>query len=374
MGRSTTKYVVLICFLALGSYISMQQANQALDESNTRTVQGRQHSKDNNIANNFQEKSIREAVVPKKIISVIGLESSGTQFMTDVLAKAVRVRGRYREGSRANTHGMNDNGVQVQHFSLPWGTTCQAHPKQIIQNVVLPFPCSGTVEKMSNSCKEWAREANMDRHPSEPTYPPRYFLDIIKNKEFYESKGVEQVFVIVLRDRSISFASRKGHCNMTQLREAEELIGTDIIVRAINKYILNKPVDRRLSHESLYDEVFWGEYNNITDDGDRRRLSSALPSGSNVFLVSYESLLKLKEVYIAMIYDALGIESDYMPAFKDGNQKYVSAPAKVVSKPYFSQPARQNSLKYVNRPAEAPKGEFNMEQHKTQKQIRAGGN
>ena len=58
--------------------------------------------------------------MPRKIISVIGLESSGTQFMTDVIAKAVGVRGRYRDGSFADRPAMNDDGVHVQHFSLPW--------------------------------------------------------------------------------------------------------------------------------------------------------------------------------------------------------------------------------------------------------------
>jgi len=274
--------------------------------------------------------------------------------MTDVLAKALGVQGKYREGSFSNNPGINDDGVQVQHFSLPWGSVCQDHPKQIIQKVVLPFPCEGTYQSMHDSCKEWARDAKMDDHRDKPIYPARYFLDIIASKEFYESKGIEQVFVIVLRDRNISFTSRKGHCSMTNLREAEEEIGTDIIIRAINKYILKVTDHRKLS------EALWGEYGNDHGDGERRRLASSLPSGDNVFLVSYESLLKLKETYIGMIYDALGIESDYMPTFKDGNQKYVSDPMIMPKR-------QQQNLRSVTKPHQ-PATPKEIHQHATPKE------
>lgn len=170
---------------------------------------------------------------------------------------------------------------------------------------------------MHSSCRELAIEANFDiEHPDHSIYPARYFLDIIANKEFYESKGIEQVVVIVIRDKTVSFTSRVEHCNTTTLRFEEEQLGTEIINNAIKKYILN-------------------------DGDDRRKLSSTLPSGNGVVLVSYETLLKLKEVYIRMIYDALGIQSDYLPTFKDGNQKYITAPrAKTIRKPYGTQPAK----------------------------------
>ena len=54
-------------------------------------------------------------------------------------------------------------------------------------------------------------------------YPSRYNLDIVANKEWYESKGVEQVFVIVLRDQSISAESREEHCNNAVLKAKEEV-------------------------------------------------------------------------------------------------------------------------------------------------------
>jgi len=63
------------------------------------------------------------------------------------------------------------------------------------------------------------------------------------------------------------------------------------------------------------------------DDDEHRKLSSTLPSGNNVFLVSYESIIKLQGLYIQMMYKALGIESDYdyMPDIHDGNKKYINS-------------------------------------------------
>mmetsp|Transcript_8850 Transcript_8850/g.18375 ORF Transcript_8850/g.18375 Transcript_8850/m.18375 type:complete len:380 (+) Transcript_8850:67-1206(+) len=295
-----------------------------------------------------EDKSSYSSLLPKKIISVIGLESSGTRFVTSILAKAHGIP-EYREGS-FSSDGMKD-GLLVQHFSLPWGSTCQAHPQHLIQNVVLPGRCSMRYDLLSPTCKEMARDANMTlSRKGNDIYPQRYNLDIVASKEWYESKGVEQVFVIVLRDQSISAESRLGHCNNQTLKDEEEDIGTEIIVRAINKYVMGG--GRRLSassYESWYKEMFWEETNDINDndnnldDGGHRKLS-ALPSGNNVFLVSYESLLKLKEVYVKMMYEALDIESDFMPSFKDGNAKYVK-----VTTP--SRPEVKTGNKNVNWPA-----------------------
>ncbi len=57
------------------------------------------------------------SLLPKKIISVIGLESSGTRFVTSILASAHGIP-KYREGSFPG--GGKKDGLLVQHFSLPW--------------------------------------------------------------------------------------------------------------------------------------------------------------------------------------------------------------------------------------------------------------
>jgi len=286
-------------------------------------------------------KSIKEKnsslLLPKKIISVIGLEASGTRFLTSILAKAHGLS-KHREGSYG-FDGLQD-GLLVQHFSLPWGSRCECHPSPTIQNVVLPGNCSVPYKSLSPSCRAMAEDANMTlSHTGINIYPQRYFLDIVANKEWYESQGVQQVFVIVLRDQSISAKSRyQPHCKNEKLLEKEENIGTDIIIHAINKYIMGG--GRRLSassYETWYKETFLEEANNTNSDSNNlansghHKLSAALPSGNNVFLVSYESLMKLQDIYVKMMYQAMDIDSDYMPTFKDGNAKYVVGPTNTMA-------------------------------------------
>jgi len=291
----------------------------------------------------LEELELEGLELPKRIYSVIGLESSGTQFVTSIISKALGIR-EYRDGSFRNRGGTSD--VQVQHFSLPWGNTCESNPVPIIQNVVLPSVCSRKYAPPV-CCREMANVSNVtssiqiqkrgNRRRCRLKYPGRYFLDIVSSKEWYKSKGVDQVFIIVLRDQNISSKARVKalHCGNEKLLKNEEEVGTDIMIRAINKYILLN--DRRKlsmsSYGSWYDESFPRETNNDTDDhnndrddANRKLSSSSLPSGNNVVLVSYESLIKLEGIYIKLLYKALDIESDYIPIFKDGNEKYVGLP------------------------------------------------
>jgi hypothetical protein len=157
----------------------------------------------------------------------------------------------------------------------------------------------------------------------EVRYPPRYNLDIVTHKEWYDAHGVEQYFIIVVRDKNISHKARsKNHCRQPRLVEEEEEVGRDIIIDAINKYILKTNQTGKKVTRETYD--FWHASTFQSTHGVGRKLAmSSLPSGNNVVLVSYESLLMLKEPYVQMLYETLGIESNYMPSIKDGNLKYV---------------------------------------------------
>jgi hypothetical protein len=153
-----------------------------------------------------------------------------------------------------------------------------------------------------------AKDLNMVKPGRQNIYPQRYFLDIVSQMEMMESKGVEQLFVIVMRDENISRQSRMSrHCRNKKLMLKEDKIGTDIMIQAIEKYIL---MDNN---------------NTSTSDGRYRRLTSTLSSGNGIVLVSYESLILLGQTYIRLLYTALGIESDYMPEVMDGNKKYVAS-------------------------------------------------
>jgi hypothetical protein len=54
------------------------------------------------------------------------------------------------------------------------------------------------------------------------------------------------------------------------------------------------------------------------------RKLGALPLANNVALVSYESMMKLGPTYIQMLYEVLGLDTDYIPEIMDGNAKHVN--------------------------------------------------
>lgn len=272
-------------------------------------------------------------LLPKRIYSVIGLEDSGTQFVSRLIRDALGIS-QYREGSfpcfnsrTKRTRCSESLDVQVQHFSLPWGSTCQANPNPPVVDVVLPSQCTRTqrTDQERDECKKmvnsiWGFEKTDKRAIQ---YPARYQLDIVSHKSWYDAQGVEQFFVIVVRDQKISFVARTKHCSNPKLKQEEEDIGTDIIVDAINTFILNK----NGSHQNVTRETYqyWAAQHFQYQHGGHkhRRKLSALPFGNNVVVVSYESLVKLGKTYVEMLYEVLGIESDYFPEILNSNEKYV---------------------------------------------------
>ena len=146
------------------------------------------------------------SILPKKIYSVIGLESSGTQFVSKLIEDALHT-GPYREGSRpcietcndktpkcenmkqiSEQHSCNESSdILVQHFSLPWGGSCHLHPHPPIVDVILPSQCTRDqvnqteIEECNAMTKDiWGMELN-----GKPfQYPARYQLDIPANKKW----------------------------------------------------------------------------------------------------------------------------------------------------------------------------------------------
>lgn len=354
------------------------------------------------IYENTKDFEIPSGLLPKKLYLVVGLESSGTNFVADILAKALK---------STYTHdyfGKRQRGKNfwIQHMSLPSGPSCEKFPVPHLQKAMMPGACSDwNPNELVPTCRKLAEDAGIEQFKGRPVYNKRHFLDISFNKEWYESLGVEVVTIIVIRDQNVARIGRikNKYCRNETLMLQEEAFGTEIINRAINKYIMGEDDDdendddeatattaptektnrRKLSvdtfdswyHETFgslqaihdnattsgvnttdnyydagYDEVHvenhrrmlratnastsniddYEDYQDVVVDYDeldvetqRRMLRASLPHGNNVFLVSYESLMRLQDVYVTMLYEALGIESDYMPQVCDGNKRYV---------------------------------------------------
>jgi len=215
--------------------------------------------------------------------------------------------------------------ILVQHFSLPWGGSCHLHPNPHIVNVVLPSQCTRDQVNQTEieECNAMTRDIwGLELNGKPFQYPTRYQLDITANKKWYDSQGVEQYFIIVVRDAKISYLARHSHCNSTHLRNQEEAVGTQLIVEAINTFILQDGNGEEVTNKTLYQWVAsqYQEHSN----GPGGRMLSALPSRNNVVVVSYESLVKLGGTYVKMLYDALGIDSDFIPDIRDSNEKYLN--------------------------------------------------
>eukprot|EP00980_Cylindrotheca_fusiformis_P018258 scaffold5932_cov68-Cylindrotheca_fusiformis.AAC.3 len=93
------------------------------------------------------EYSSNKSIMPKKIITVIGKESSGTTFVSKTIAQALQLPGKneekkYRDGYYHHARRRYDeNPIQVQHVSLPQGAWCIPGHDHHIVDVILPAQC-----------------------------------------------------------------------------------------------------------------------------------------------------------------------------------------------------------------------------------------
>jgi hypothetical protein len=102
-----------------------------------------------------------------------------------------------------------------------------------------------------------------------------------------------------MRDNTISYAARESHCSDPDRRKQEDEVGLEIIIDAINTFIL-KDDDEKVTTKSF---THWVAKQD--QDKGKRRLS-AVPARGNVVVVSYESLIKLGGTYVKMLYATLG--------------------------------------------------------------------
>jgi len=232
-------------------------------------------------------------MLPKKVYTVVGKESSGTKFVSEILRDALELHS-YREGGRPfeffprNRKTFREDSksqVQVQHFSLPQGSFCKEsdYGSHRIVDVVLPAQCSSDLHLsrprhswrtifdrddavLRKQCNDMTKELKWKIKPhylkesidaeKSPAirYPERYFIDINTHKEWYDSHGVEQYIIIVTRDENVAFNSRvKGHCRNVTIAEEEERLATNIINDAIYKYILEEDRARETDLRHIWD-------------------------------------------------------------------------------------------------------------------------
>ena len=129
----------------------------------------------------------------------------------------------------------------------------------------------------------------------------RFFVNISTHITWYRERGVLVYPIMVVRDPLLHFI---GLLNKSTPGRAPKGTTTDTTPT-------EQEVDR-MAHRS-YNEYKVGQ----------AIMVETIAKGLNPIVVSYETLMTLRINYLCHLYWLLGIDSDYLPSFKNGNTKYL---------------------------------------------------
>ena len=240
-------------------------------------------------------------VLPKRLISIFGLESSGTSLLTDAIAKACGTKKYKRFGGLI--YGDYDTRIQVQHISLPWGFIHKDNKNQTVVDIdfLPPYSCMAYPHLHEPSRQE--REDSRAPHkfcseeiglPGDKRIklPQRFNVNITSHVRWYQKHGSQVTAVIMVRGDYTHVHGKLNHNDNLNQAWKEDLHGKRLIVDAIQQL-------------------------------------SSLPKNGNppeLIIASYETLMSLQKPYLFDLYKQLGIQSTYAPGLKDGNKKYIIPP------------------------------------------------
>ncbi|KAL3783237.1 hypothetical protein HJC23_001144 [Cyclotella cryptica] len=322
----------------------------------------------------------KQTLLPKHVITIFGPESSGTTFLSTALGVATGAftpegKWSYTPGTQwsipndshqfadktrwvlektLGRRSMSPDGMwEIQHLSLPWGWFCEENEvTQIVEALVpeecwryetdshlspksaesvwysaakrknkkLPFYSNPdnfeSVEKIPHRQPEEEKYIGMCRNEVHITernqddssewtcgakcgagaydgfalYPKRFSVNISSHIEWYLKRGVDVTAILSVRDRTISTKGKfQDHCKLSVGQEEDD-VALQLMTEALEMY------GKRGSN------------------GAKER----------VLVVSYEGLMGIKQAHLFDLYHRLGINSTYVPEFKDGNAKYVT--------------------------------------------------
>jgi len=110
--------------------------------------------------------------------------------------------------------------------------------------------------------------------------------------------------------RSLPYGGKEKH--YPPLDEFKEPCKFILCTRDMNCVSLSK----EKKHSELIEDI---QKHNET----ARQMMHKLMETRNCFIWSYETFLFLREPYLQLLYEFLGIKSDYFPFLRDGNKKWV---------------------------------------------------
>ncbi|KAL7528539.1 hypothetical protein ACHAXR_002500, partial [Thalassiosira sp. AJA248-18] len=220
-------------------------------------------------------------ILPKKVITVLGPESSGTTFLSTVLRIAVGAS-EATELSISRQERSQDGEWEIQHLSLPWGWQCEEDEDIHVVDALVPEKCFryerdpsleprkaaqifslhiSMMSKEENATEDQAEkqllsmcrdEVKISEEDSRWTcgakcgtgkydgyalYPQRFSVNITSHIEWYLSRGVDIKVVLSMRDRTISNRGKlKGHCHLADVGRREDEVALSLMAEAMEKY------------------------------------------------------------------------------------------------------------------------------------------
>lgn len=222
--------------------------------------------------------------LPDRLIAVFGLESSGTTFVADVLARALDLP--VTRFKLKNTLMSKDRSWMLQHVSLPTGSFKEGKAnfhrrfeRLPVLDMLAPDQCAafGVSPRRPRPASVLCQDMGLEHLVP---YPDRFFVNITSHLEWYRQRGMDVTAVLMIRDRSMHFQGvYKQHCPNATAAQEQFLLGRQLLQEAVGH--------------------------------------------PNTIVVSYESLMLLQDAYVKHLYQTLHIDSTYIPSFADGNAKYV---------------------------------------------------
>ena len=330
-------FLFLTNYAAKQSFVSTASSNNV--NCNTAGFKYSSSQSTSSTTNTYPTKKVSK-LLPDRLIAVFGLESSGTTFTTMALAKALGFKDATHEDFERGKFRMIDpnseRSVEIQHFSLPWGSYGASYPMNVRNQMPPTIPFVPPQECMIQSNQfgrnipqtiwdstagnvidfnkyECEKQLRINENGGKVKTPLRWFLDVTSHIQWYSERGVDATAVVVVRDTSIHFHGvYKNHVlNNRTAAEEQHQVGLSIINKALrtltSSHNSNPPPGTTKNDGPSY------FYPN----------GGGTQSSPQLLLVSYETLMSLKEPYLKSIYEQLHISSGYIPSFHDGNSKYV---------------------------------------------------
>lgn len=303
-------------------------------------------------------------ILPKKVITVVGPESSGSTFLTTTLAMAIgadlgiskKVSGRVMTADRK---------YEIQHLSLPWGWQCENNDGSgvSIVDALVPLECFRyelapsldpiiAEEVWMTKYEKQKRKHDIYKnfqvgHKKRKHEPPSFEtppIEVAKSgpQTATQVQELQQCRdeVLISEESELSCGAKCGvgdfHGYALYPRRFSINITKHIewyLHRGVDVHVILSIRDRSISKrgkEKLHCEI--EDVAEREDDVAIQLMTEGLeqygPYGSKekdrVIVSSYEALMTMKDDYLFGLYKQLQINSTYAPSFVDGNEKYVT--------------------------------------------------